>query len=302
MFIFGIGLCSVLIALRDGWALNRFILQKGWILVIVLTAPIALSLYKQNAYDARYLTSGSPIHPVWHAIYMGLSAHPQHNANGMFYSDSTACDASYLALLASPERGARLVPIVSRVDADSTALDVYPHCGWVKYVGRMDYEEFARAATVSFVARHPRYALESFLLYKPLAVVEQLQWQLGLREAFPSWWNLPSVYQPAQRDALDLFHVPALLAVIIAIACAYPYRSWAVARDWVLLSGGLFVASLVPSIIVAPIYYEMPVVFLTFCLAVYAGVGAGLLIASSVLTRVRSSGPETARQLRQAAS
>lgn len=300
-FILGVAMCSMLVALKNGSGLKPILRNKGWIVGIVIAAPVLLSIYKQIAYDHRYLGDGTASHTVWHAIYMGLSVHPTHSANDMAYSDMAACDAGYRALLANPEKAPRILVSGSPADDDSVALEMYPNCSWIKYTGWSVYDQFAGAATAEFIQTHPRYALESYLLYKPLAVVQQLQWQLALREVFPDWWNLPSLYLPAQRDVLDLFQPPALLAVILAIGCAYPYRTWAVARDWVLLTGGLFLASLVPSIIVAPIYYEMPVVFLTFCLAVYAGVGAGVLMASQVWGRLRTSRPGPAPRLREAA-
>ena len=203
---------------------------------------------------------------VWHALYMGLSVHPDAATYDLVYTDATSYNAAYWYLMDHPELARELGIDTSRLKFDPK----YTQTWITDVVGFRRYEEIGKRNFLSFVSEHPRYLLESMLVYKPKYLVEQILSQAGLLTAWPSWVKIELAHAPPSRHLLDLFALAPLSVVIlsVAVACASgaARRAWL----WPALSGLLVLASLLPSIVVAPIYYELPVVFGLVATFVYA--------------------------------
>ena len=261
---------------RSAWGqLPRILLTRGWIVLLLLVAPRLLSTYHTLVFDRTYTESGIESHMVWHALYMGLSVHPDAATYDLVYTDATSYNAAYWYLMDHPE-------LARELDIDTSRLKFDPKYTqtWITdVVGFRRYEEIGKRNFLSFVSEHPRYLLESMLLYKPKYLVEQILWQAGLLTAWPSWVKIELAHAPPSRHLLDLFALAPLSVVIlsVAVACASgaARRAWL----WPALSGLLVLASLLPSIVVAPIYYELPVVFGLVATFVYALLAFATIVA-----------------------
>jgi hypothetical protein len=107
------------------------------------------------------------------------------------------------------------------------------------------------------------------LLYRPLYLTEQIAWHLGIRESFPTWVTIEEAHVPLGRTTLAFASFPAGAIVALSFLAAW-FAGGRKAGWWLGLSALLFVTSLAPSILVAPIHYELPVVFVAFAMVVYA--------------------------------
>ena len=253
---------------RSAWGqLPRILLTRGWIVLLLLVAPRLLSTYHTLVFDRTYTESEIESHMVWHALYMGLSVHPDAATYDLVYTDATSYNAAYWYLIDHPE-------LARELDIDTSRLKFDPKYTqtWITdVVGFRRYEEIGKRNFLSFVSEHPRYLLESMLLYKPKYLLKQgILWQAGLLTAWPAWVKIELAHAPPSRHLLDLFALAPLSVVILSVtvACASgaARRAWL----WPALSGLLVLASLLPSIVVAPIYYELPVVFGLVATFVYA--------------------------------
>lgn len=259
------------------------IVRRGHIIALLLVAPLLLGLYKDTAYDRRYTEDGMPTHVVWHALYMGLSVHPEASSRfGFRYSDLTSYIDAHTYLMKHPE-------LIADRNIDPRDIPFEPVFGgnWVPHIGWQAYERIVRSMFFSFLAEHPRFAAETYLIYKPRYLVEQVLWQIGLIDAWPSWVSIEPEHMPLKREILGVVSVPAVLVVVAALAVTLASGGARQAGTWAGLTSLLFLTSLAPSILVAPIYYELPVVFVTLTTCVYA-LGATLAaVAYQILVRPR---------------
>jgi hypothetical protein len=247
-------------------------LWRGSFVVLLLAGPYLLTTYKDRAYDRAYTEDGITAHMVWHSLVMGLSVHPDAQQLGLTYTDATPYKGGFTYLMNHPDLAERL-----QIDTSTLAFDPQRPGDWVSNgVGFRRYEEIGKLSFLSFVREHPVYAAQAFLWYKPTYLFEQILWQSGLTDNWPAWVKIETVHAPASRHPLDLVSIPAAVAVLLATVAALDGGGARQAGRWIGLTGLLFLASLLPSILVAPIYYEMQVVFLTVSLMLYAVVAAGL--------------------------
>ena len=136
---------------------------------------------------------------VWHALYMGLSVHPDAATYDLVYTDATSYNAAYWYLMDHPELARELNIDTSRLKFDPK----YTQTWITDVVGFRRYEEIGKRNFLSFVSEHPRYLLESMLLYKPKYLVEQILWQAGLLTAWPAWVKIELAHMPPSRHLLD---------------------------------------------------------------------------------------------------
>jgi hypothetical protein len=244
----------------------RFGLQRSYIAALVLAVPLLLSAYKSAAYDQRYTADGIPSHLFWHALYMGLSVHPdgQHQY-GLRYTDGTAYLGAYKYIQKNPKIIQGVDKRVFRIPQSQQTWD-----NLIKYVGFARYDQVVKAMSLEFVAAHPRYVIESTLFYKPKYLVEQILWHQHIIEDFPFWVWIENAHVPLRRTPLDFLSFPAVMVVALSFAAAWVAGGQQRVTWWLGLSGLLFAFSLAPSILVAPIHYELPIVFVAFGMMVYA--------------------------------
>jgi hypothetical protein len=261
------------------------VVNRGALAALLLLAPLALSTYHRLGYDRAYTDDGIESHMVWHALYMGLSVHPDARSFGLNYTDTSSYQAVLSYFLAHAELQEALPPRDPATPARSPSTGVWG----LADIGFRAYEQVGRAAFLSFVRDHPRYVAESFLLYKPKYLLDQLLWQTGWTDTWPAWVDTESAHQPFRRDLLNPFSLPAAAVVMAASAIAFAQAGSAARRRGVGLAALLFAASLLPSILVAPIYYELQVVFVTVVLLGYAVAASALMMTFEAVLKLGST-------------
>jgi hypothetical protein len=164
VLIVGAAMVGILRACRAGGAWARTAAGKGVVLALIVGGVAALAGYKRITYDERYLREGIPSHVVWHNVYMGLGIHPQAVSRfDLNPTDATSYRHATRFLRAHPEAGASL-----GIEAERIRYPVFSDVGWRKY------DQIVRATYWQFWRDHPRYAAESYVIYKPKYLLEQL--------------------------------------------------------------------------------------------------------------------------------
>ena len=251
----------------------RSFVTRAHILAPVLAVPLLLSAYDGAAYDERYAKTGLSSHLIWHLVYMGLSVHPDANKQFAFtYTDGMSYLNAHKFLIDNPKLAQDLHININRLPFEPGRFSE-----WVAAVGWPTYERIVETMYLDFVPRHRRFVAETYLLYKPAYLAQQVLWQTGLRDDWPAWVVVEPAHVPSKRDTLDLCSLPAVLVVVVSVGLAVASGRTLRPGVWIGLTGLLLLASLLPGIVVAPVYYELPVVLVTLTIAVYA-VAAALLV------------------------
>jgi hypothetical protein len=258
---------------RNLRSVSRSLVARGHLIVLLISVPLALSLYDVAAYDQRYAKTGLSSHLIWHLVYMGLSVHPDANKQFAFaYTDGMSYLNAHKFLLDNPK-------LARDLDVDVNGLPFEPgrFAEWVAAVSWPTYERIVETMYLDFILHHRRFAAESYLFYKPAYLVEQILWQTGLRDDWPGWVIVEPAHVPSRRDTLDLFSMPAVLVVVGAAGLAVASGQRLRPGVWPGLTAILFLVALGPGLVVAPTYYELPVVLVALTMLVYAAAAALLV-------------------------
>jgi hypothetical protein len=271
VLIVGAAMVGILRACRAGGAWARTAAGKGVVLALIVGGVAALAGYKRITYDERYLREGIPSHVVWHNVYMGLGIHPQAVSRfDLNPTDATSYRHATRFLRAHPEAGASL-----GIEAERIRYPVFSDVGWRKY------DQIVRATYWQFWRDHPRYAAESYVIYKPKYLLEQLLWQAGVLPTYPRWVAVDDVVLPTWRHLFNPFHPLVALAVMAAIVIAG--RAPTPSAESLILCAALFFAALIPAFVVAPLYYDLGPIFVALALACYASVAFAVSITAAIL-------------------
>ncbi|MFN8635028.1 MAG: hypothetical protein U0893_14320 [Chloroflexota bacterium] len=275
---FPVGACLVVVAWslvrrHQTGAVVREALLRSPIVLLMLLIPRLQATYHSLAYDPMYTSYGIESHVVWHALYMGLGYHPDAPTYGLYYGDAVSYAHGYEELMSRPELAAEL-----GIDANAVVYRPERPQLWVtEQVGWRKYDQLLKARVIRFTTEHPRYVAEALLLYKPRFLAETILWQSGLVNTWPNWVTTGPFILPSSRHILDPFAAPEILivaAVTVVVVASGAASGWA---TWIWTALGLFAASLLPIVLVAPVYYELQVVFAIFSWLFYA-VLAALLV------------------------
>ena len=241
------------------WSFRRGDRKRIYSLVLwfgMLVAGVAgLNIYKDLTYDDRYRSeNGTQAHVVWHNVYMGLGFHPEAiKKYELLPDDSTVYSHALKYLEQNPEA-------VKRLGFEGTKLyePVFLPMGWG------GYDKAVKDMFFAFARNDPTYVAEALLLYKPMLLLEEFAWQVGIKKQFPDWVKMNPVHGPAGDLRIKFYSLPLLFAMFVAfLACrgSLAVRE-AVPTYLVVGLGATF--SLIPSMAVGPFYYELPVVFIIF--------------------------------------
>lgn len=222
---------------------------------ILVAGVICLNIYKASNYDKQYLSAnGTRSHAVWHNVYMGLGFHPDAISKyELLPDDSTIYKHAYKYLATNEEA-------VNRLGIAGTKYyePVFIPLGWG------GYDKVVKQMFFDFARRDPKYVAEVFLMYKSLLLFEVIAWQVGVKKEFPTWVKMNPVHGPARDLRFKFFS----FFVVVSVLLAFLVNRSALARKnmvpAVLVVGLGAVFSLVPSMVVGPFYYELPVVFIMF--------------------------------------
>jgi len=262
-------------------SLRRGDMKRMWSFVlwlgILVSGVTSLNLYKGLTYDARYRSeNGTRAHVVWHNVYMGLGFHPDAIWKyDLLPDDSTVYRHALNYLEQNPE-------VVKSLGFEGTKLyePVFVPMGWG------GYDKAVKTMFFTFARNDPKYVAEAFLLYKPMLLLEEFAWQVGLKREFPDWVKINPVHGPAGDLRIKFLSLPLLFSMFLTFwACRGGHgRSGGSAN---VLCFGLGVTfSLIPSIAVGPFYYELPVVFIIFSMVLIILISA--LIDSGLRWKLRS--------------
>jgi hypothetical protein len=266
VFIATISVIAVLRAACSSPWRAHILVDAAVVVGLGLAGVAGLDVYKRMAYDERYLREGIPSHVVWHNVYMGFGIHPSAVARfDLNPTDATSYRHADRFLRSHPETATAL-----GIDMTRVAYPLFTAVGWRKY------DEVVRAMYFRFWRDHPGYAFQTYALYKPKYLLEQIRWQLRPHSRFPAWVAVDEAVLPARRVPFNPFNVLAATAVGAGVVLA-GLRAPRVSYDCALLGAVLVACSLIPSVVVAPLYYELPAVFLAIAVLIYA-IGAALLV------------------------
>jgi hypothetical protein len=145
------------------------------------------TLFGISGFRSIYLTppcsAALNSHPMWHNIFLGLYWHPDWATR--FAADYDNADGDNLSFVAAKKYAvAHHLPYqtepsiwVRTPQTQTMTVEPMPFGSWFVY------EKVLRAAVFEFALRHPRYVLETFLIYKPVRFVRFLGNMLS------SMWN-----------------------------------------------------------------------------------------------------------------
>jgi hypothetical protein len=127
--------------------LSSVIRCRGLVLLLALTTVGAMYLGRQMLLPSADLYR----HPVWHNIFIGFSQSPDWMSRfGKQYDDTEGDAISFTA---------------ARKYAQAHHM---PPAYMPGIITITDYETVMRSVVIQFIKEHPRFALESFLIYRPL--------------------------------------------------------------------------------------------------------------------------------------
>jgi hypothetical protein len=157
----------------DRLMLQTLLLSRGAIALYVIAA-LFLCSSGRLFFALPNCGIGLGMHSFWHDIFIGFAEHPgsqsefgfDHEITGDAISGEAAkryAEENHLPYQTEPDiyvatRSSRLL-----------GVDGVPFGSW------QTYEHVMRSVVLDFVRRHPRYTLETFLIFKPLNLIHSLE-------------------------------------------------------------------------------------------------------------------------------
>jgi hypothetical protein len=216
------------------------------------TQQIVSRLLQSNAASMRSTTQ----HPFWHPIAMGFAFHPDaFDKYGFGTRDWDIYNVTYAYLSKNPKVAADLGIDLKQVQFEGT--DHYPNfngVGWDRY------DLAVKSLLEEFVSTNPRIVFETVFWYRPLYAFQQVFWQTGLLRTFPQWIVIDPVHLPVGYSRMNPLTLPAaiFLAGAIFVGCSSLRNRQALELSG--LGAMFFLSSMLPMLLVLPLYQEMGVV------------------------------------------
>jgi hypothetical protein len=254
--ILAIGVVILYTLLRSYQQRNRWQSLKLLSAFLILASGVVfLNIYKNTTYDNIYtVANGTKNHAVWHNIYMGLGFHPEALSKYQLIPDDASVYKHTLNYLNTSPAA------LDRLQIKNTELyePIFIPLGWG------GYDKAVKEMFYDFIYRDPQYAAQSLFFYKPLFLFEQLMWQAGFLKEYPTWIEFNPVHKPSANLRLNFFNLIALLSFlsIVLINSKKIIQKKSLPYYYVVAISAIF--SMIPSIVVGPFYYDLPVVFISF--------------------------------------
>lgn len=150
--------------------LRSVINRRGAVLLAALATIITLGSARSLLLMPRCHTELYS-HTVWHNIFMGFYWHPQWKQRfGPLYKNTESDTLAFTAAQVYIERHHLPYPSEPHIfQEDPITRDFVPLGSWDKY------DELMRSVVIEFIREHPRFALESFLIYRPLTFLRAMK-------------------------------------------------------------------------------------------------------------------------------
>ncbi len=226
------------------------------IFLVLLSSAMALTEIRAQFMEPPCGTNLNS-HQIWDSVFYGFIYNPDWDTRfGPYYENATGDNLTYVAARKYVE--AHGLPYQTKPDiwvitpqSYKTTSEPEPFGSW------QIYDQVMKKLTIEFIRKHPRYALKSFLVYRPLLLwdslwkfvrvlaLDQPPWQVALLLAAMSGMAGLGIFAPGRvsAEAGPRYYgtVAGLLVLCLLVACT-PFVVFSAAYSLVEDPGYLVIA------------------------------------------------------------
>jgi hypothetical protein len=252
-----------------GWF--RAALLACWPISLVLLGLGGLHAYKHTMYHPRYFQDIGSEHVFWHNTVMGLSLHPRLAQTYQIDIDDEKIMEATERYLREDGQEVRRQAIFCRKDYARDPCAPLASIDWVTY------DLAVRDMFLDACRKFPVEVAVTHLFYKPMLLVKQFCWAIGLDPpdvVAAARRRGHTLAAPEVRRARRLYYNPFRLRHLFAVLACLLLAGTALVqegRSLLLVSTFVFAFSLLPVLVVYPLLHVLGTVFVATTLLLYTG-------------------------------